>query len=189
MRKLKLQVQISVDGFISGEHGEMDWMCFPWTNDIVEYVREITEPIGTIVLGRKLAEGFIPHWANVAQNPNDPEFEGGVKYAMTKKVVFSRTMQKSIWENTEVVNGDLAEEILKLKSQEGKDIIVYGGGNFVSSLIRFDLIDEFHLFINPIAIGKGMTIFQSLNKNRRLKLKMVKQFECGIAMIRYDAIS
>ena len=70
---------MTVDGFISGDNGEMDWMCLPWTDDITQYVREITENVDLIILGRKLAEGFIPHWENVVKNPKDPEFEGGIK--------------------------------------------------------------------------------------------------------------
>ena len=73
MRKLKLQVQMSIDGFIAGPNGEMDWMNVNWGDDINNYVANITEPIDTIVLGRKLAEGFIPYWAGVAANPDNPE--------------------------------------------------------------------------------------------------------------------
>lgn len=186
MRKLKLQVQMTVDGFISGQNGEMDWMCFPWTDDIINYVREITEPVDTIILGRKLAEGFIPHWENVAKNPGDPEFEGGVKYTTTPKIVFTKTIKKSMWKNTGVANGELVDEITKLKVKNGNDIIVYGGGTFVTSLINAGLIDEFHLFINPTAIGNGMTIFKGLDKNQNLKLKIAKQFDCGITLTCYE---
>lgn len=188
MRKLKLQVQITIDGFISGQNGEMDWMCFPWTEDIINYVREITEPVDTIILGRKLAEGFIPYWENVIQDPTNPEYEGGIKYTSTPKIVFTKTIEKSIWNNTNVANGELIEEITKLKNQKGKDIIAYGGGRFVTSLIIAGLIDEFHLFINPTAIGNGMTIFKGLNKNLNLKLKTAKQFDCGILLICYENI-
>ncbi|MBI2259001.1 MAG: dihydrofolate reductase family protein [Flavobacteriia bacterium] len=186
MRKLKLQLQITIDGFISGQNGEMDWMKFPWTDDIMNYVREITENVDTIVLGRKLAEGFIPHWENVAKDPNNPEYEGGIKYSTTPKIVFTKTIDKSIWKNTEVSNGDFIEEINKLKNQNGKDIIVYGGGTFVTSLINAGLIDEYHLFINPTAIGSGMTIFKGLDKNLKLKLKTSKQFDCGITLTCYE---
>ncbi len=186
MRKLKLQVQITIDGFISGENGEMDWICFPWKDDIINYVRDITEPVDTIILGRKLAEGFIPHWENVVKDPSNPEFEGGIKYTTTPKIVFSKTLVKSIWNNTELANGELVEEITKLKNQKGKDIIVYGGGSFVTSLIEAGLIDEFHLFINPTAIGNGMTIFKGLHKHLKVKLKKAIQFDCGIMLTCYE---
>ena len=77
-------------------------------------------------------------------------------------------------------------EITKLKNQNGKDIIVYGGGTFVTSLIKARLIDEFHLFINPAAIGNGMTIFNGLDNNLNLKLKFAKQFDCGITLTCYE---
>ncbi|MCB0516796.1 MAG: dihydrofolate reductase family protein [Chitinophagales bacterium] len=186
MRKLKLQVQISVDGFISGQNGEMDWLCYPWTDDIQDYVNEITEPVDTILLGRKLAEGFIPHWQNVANNPQDPDYKGGLIFTATPKIVFTKTIRKSLWDNTAVANGELADEINKLKNQDGKDIIVYGGGTFVTSLINAGLIGEFHLFINPTVIGNGMTIFKGIDKNLNLKLKLVKQFDCGIALTCYE---
>jgi dihydrofolate reductase len=185
MRKLKLQVQMTIDGFISGANGEMDWMKFPWTSDITDYVREITEPVDTIILGRKLAEGFIPHWTNVAKNPNDTDYEGGVKYTATPKIVFTKTIEKSIWDNTKVENGELVEEVTKLKNVEGKDIIVYGGGTFVSELIKNKLIDELYLFINPTAIGNGMPIFKELTANQSFEVKEVKHFECGIVLICY----
>ena len=186
MRKLKLQIQMTVDGFIAGPNGEMDWMTLPWTEDINGYVREITESVDTIVLGRKLAEGFIPYWDNAAQNPDDPDFEGGTKMSAIPKFVFTKTIKKSIWNNTEVINGELVEEINKLKNKSGKDMVVYGGATFVTSLIQAGLIDEFHLLINPTAIGNGMTIFKSLDKMQKLKLKVAKQFDCGIALNCYE---
>ena len=186
MRKLKLQVQITIDGFISGKNGEMDWMCFQWSDDIVEYVTGLTQPVDTILLGRKLAEGFIPHWEHVAKDPEHPEHEAGLKFASTPKVVFSKSIPQSIWDNASVASGDLAEEITKLKSLPGNDLIVYGGGTFVSSLIEAGLIDEFHLFVNPTAIGEGMSIFGSLSKNLALKPKTVKLFDCGITLVCYE---
>lgn len=185
MRKLKLQVQMTIDGFISGQNGEMDWMQFPWTEDILNYVRDLTEPVDTIVLGRKLAEGFIPHWTNVAKDPNNPEYEGGVKYATTEKIVFTKTLAKSIWDNTEIANGDLVEEITNLKSKSGKDIIAYGGGTFVSSLIKNKLIDELHLFVNPCAIGNGMPIFKELTEMQKFTLADSQKFDCGIVIMKY----
>ena len=185
MRKLKLQVQMTIDGFISGQNGEMDWMKFAWSEDITDYVRQLTETVDTILLGRKLAEGFIPHWANVASNPDDPEHEGGLKYTKTPKVVFSKTLNKSIWDNTKIANGELVEEITKLKNQAGNDIIAYGGGTFASALIKNKLIDEFHLFINPSIIGKGMPIFNEVASMQNLTLIKATNFDCGIVVLSY----
>ena len=186
MRKLKLQIQMTIDGFIAGPNGEMDWMTLPWTEDINKYVGEITDPVDTIVLGRKLAVGFIPYWATVAANPDDPEFTAGKKITDTHKVVFTKTLDKSEWENTVVAKAELVDEITKLKKQDGKDIIAYGGATFVSVLIKHELIDEFHLFINPTAIGNGMTIFKDLDVKQNLKLVKSKSFDCGIVVLNYE---
>jgi dihydrofolate reductase len=186
MRKLKLQVQITLDGYISGANGETDWMTFNWSDDIKNYVDEITKPVDLILLGRNLATGFIPHWAAVANARNNPEREAGIKYSKTPKIVFSKSLDKSEWENTTIENGDLVQKIQELKKQVGGDIIAYGGGQFVSSLIREQLIDELHLFINPAIIGKGMPIYQEVNAMQRLEIMKTKQFQCGIVLLKYQ---
>ena len=177
---------MSVDGYIAGTNGEMDWMVWNWDDELKQYVFELTEPVDCIILGRKLAQGFIPYWANVATNPDDPEFIGAKKITDTYKVVFTKTLDKSEWNNTEIAKGDLVDEINQLKSQNGKDMIVYGGATFVSALIKAGLIDEFHLLINPTAIGKGMAISKDLDSNLNLTMVKSKQFDCGIVVLHYE---
>jgi dihydrofolate reductase len=185
MRKLKLQVQTTVDGFMGGPQGEMDWMAFSWDDQLKDYVGALTEPVDTIVLGRKLAEGFIPHWAAVAANPDNPDVAAGRKFTDTPKVVFSKTLDQSPWENTELAKGDLGEEITQLKAQPGADIIAYGGATFVSSLIQQGLIDELHLFVNPTAIGRGLPIFPEQAGKLPLELVKATAFDCGIVVLHY----
>ncbi len=185
MRKLKLQVQISIDGFISGPNGEMNWLSFDWDDELKNYVTEITHPVDCIVLGRKLAQGFIPHWASVAANSDHPEFTAGQKFTDTHKVVFTKTLDTSEWENTVLANGDIVDEITQLKKQDGHDIIAYGGGSFVSALIKHGLIDEFHLFVNPAALGGGMPIFKELESTQKLALETSSAFSCGIVVNKY----
>jgi dihydrofolate reductase len=187
MKKLKLQVQMSVDGYIAGTNGEMDWLVRNWDDELKQYVNEITEPVDCIVLGRKLAEGFIPYWATVAANPDDSQFSAGKKFTDTTKVVFTKTINKSEWDNTVLAKGDLVDEITKLKKQDGKDIIAYGGATFVSALIKQELIDEFHLFINPTAIGNGMSIFNQLDSKQNLTLVKSTLFDCGIVVLNYES--
>jgi dihydrofolate reductase len=186
MRKLKLQVQMTVDGYVAGPNGEMDWMTYHWDDALKQYVAQITDPVDSIVLGRKLAEGFIPYWNSVAANPEDPQYLAGKKFTDTPKVVFTQTLEQSAWDNTVLAKGALAGEINRLKSQEGKDIIAYGGATFVSELIRQGLIDEYHLFINPVAIGKGMTIFNTLEQKKDLRLVKATAFDCGIVVLYYE---
>lgn len=188
MRKLKLQVQISIDGYIAGPNGEMDWMVWNVDARLSEYINSITDTSGTILLGRKMTDGFVTYWTNVLTNPESPEYSFAKKMVNIPKVVFTKTLKKSEWENTSLATGDLTKEINGLKQQEGKDIIVYGGANFVSNLIEANLIDEYHLFINPAALGngRGMSIF-----NSRTNLKLVKSqaYECGIVVLVYEKIN
>lgn len=186
MRKLKLQVQMSIDGYIAGPNGEMDFLVWDWDEKLENYVTDLTEPVDTIILGRKLAEGFIPHWAAVAENPDDPQYSAGKKFTDTHKVVFTKTLVKPVWDHTVFAKGDLVDEIAKLKQQVGKDIIVYGGAEFVSGLVEQGLIDEYHLFINPTAIGSGLSIFNKINKKYPLTLKKSLAFDCGIVVLCYE---
>ena len=176
---------MTIDGYVAGPNGEMDFMTWNWDDDLKQYVAGLFEPVDCIVLGRKLAEGFIPYWANVAANPDEPDYETGKEFSNTHKIVFSKTLDKPEWKNTELAKGELVDEITKLKNEKGNDIIVYGGATFVSTLIKQGLIDEYHLFINPIAIGDGMTIFKDLVSKQRLKLVASTPFECGIVVLNY----
>lgn len=191
MRKLKLQIQMSIDGFIAAPNGEMNFMVWDWDDILKGYVNDITEPVDCILLGRKLAEGFIPYWAAVAANTDDPQLTAGKKFTETKKLVFSKTLESSVpqdngWNNTVVKSGNLIEEVIKLKNEDGKDIIAYGGANFVSALIKHNLIDELHLFINPIAIGNGMPIFKDLASIQEMNLIKATSFNCGIVVLNYE---
>ena len=152
MRKLKLQMQLSVDGFVAGPNGELDWMTWNWSDDIKKYVGDLTDSVDTILLGRKMIDGFVSHWTNVAADPNNDEYAVARRFVDYPKFVFTKTLDKSDWINTKLATGDIVTEVNKLKKQSGKDIIVYGGAGFVSSLIKNNMIDEYHLFINPTAI-------------------------------------
>lgn len=185
MRTLKLQVQITVDGYIAGPNGEMDWVVWDWDDALKQYVDELTAPVDCILLGRKLAEGFIPYWASVAADPQHPEFTGGRKFTDTPKVVFTKTLDQSPWANTVLAKGHLATEVTALKQQDGQDLIAYGGGKFVSALIKDGLIDEFHLFINPTVLGSGLPIFKELPHKQELRLLKTIAFDCGIVLLHY----
>src|ERR1043165_6770300 len=184
MRKLKLQVQMSVDGFVGGPNGEMDWVTWNWDDELKDYVWALNEPIDTILLGRKMAQGFIDAWNS---RVNDPETNDRFarKMVETPKIVFSRSGAEIEDETTEVKVGNLADEINEIKNSDGADIIVYGGAEFVGSLVKENLIDEYDLFINPALVGKGLTISGALEKNLSLKLESSKAFDCGIVVSVY----
>ena len=186
MRKLRLQVQMSVDGCIAGPNGEMDWMGGLLDDELIKYEYKLHEPVDTILLGRKMTDVFISYWSNVMNKPDDPWYAFSKKMIEIPKVVFTKTLNKSRWINTDIATGDLIEEVSKIKSQNGRDIVVYGGASFDSSLIKEKLIDELYLFINPVAIGNGMTIFKDLNEIQKYTLIESKAFESGKILLRYE---
>lgn len=102
------------------------------------------------------------------------------------KIVFTKTLTKSNWINTEIEKGDLKDEITKLKSQDGKDILVYGGVSFDSSLIKEKLIDEFYLLVNPLIMGNGKNIFKDLKEIQKLTLIESRVFDGGTVLLHYE---
>ena len=159
MRKLKLQMQMTVNGYVGGLKGENDWMTWNPDDEFIAFLCSLIDSSDTLLLGRKTGEGIIPFWESTAEkNPAHPFAK---KIADIPKVVFTKTLDKSTWNNTTLAKGKLAEEIASLKNKNGKDILVFGGANFVSSLTKDGLIDEYHLIINPTAMSNGMTIFNS----------------------------
>ena len=157
MRKLKLQMQMSIDGFVAGPEGQLDWMTWEHDQKLIAFITYLADTSDTILMGRKMTGGFVSYWEGV--KPESPEFEFAQKMVGTPKVVFSHTTKKIDGKNVRVENGPMVDAVKGLKTQPGKDIIVYGGAGFVSSLIENNLIDELNLFVNPVAIGRGLRIF------------------------------
>ena len=161
MRKVKLQMQMTINGYVGGTNGENDWMTWNPDAEFIAFLNSLLDASDTLLLGRKTAEGIIKYWEDTAvENPTHPFAK---KIAVLPKIVFTQTLDKSTWNNTTLAKGNLAEEVASLKKQNGKDILVFGGAGFVSSLIKEGLIDEYHLIINPTAMNNGMTIFNSLD--------------------------
>lgn len=184
MRKLKLQMQLSLDGFVAGPNGEMDWMTWNWDEELNSFVTEIMASVDHLLLGRKLAEGFIPHWEAAAINPENTD-AGAQQMAGIPKLVFTQTLNSHNWPNTELMQGYLAEQINQLKQQPGGDLMAYGGAGFASALISHNLVDCYYLFINPAAIGNGLRIFGELQQTLKLTLVKATTFECGVIVLHY----
>ena len=190
MRKLKLQMQITLDGFVAGPNGENDWVFASGKGDaaaLQQVVRsgvELAAGCDTILLGRKLgAAGFLGYWADVAKNqPENPWYSFAQLMVSHRKIAFSRSETRLPDPSVEVENGDLATTVEALKNQSGKDIIVYGGADFVSSLIGLNLIDEYYLIVSPVAIGSGLSIFK---ERKVLELESSFAFKHGKILNKY----
>ena len=186
MRKIKLQMQLSLDGFVCGPNGEMDWMVWEWDDILKNYAGELTKSADTFLMGRNTGEGMAVYWPTVAGTPESKEEDKWMADRLNNspKVIFSQTVTSINWTNARVSN-DIVEEVRELKKEPGKDIMLYGGAKLVSSFIRENLIDEYHLFINPAIIGKGKTIFGNLKEKMSLKLVKATPSTTGIVILHY----
>src|SRR5262249_11529509 len=146
MRKLKLQMQVTVNGFVAGPNDELDWMTWDMDEKLLSFIIQLIDTSDTILMGRKMTPGFVKYWEEVLTRPNSAEYEMAKKMVDTPKIVFSKTVSTIEGRNVRVENASLADALKKLKEQDGKDMIVYGGAGFVSSLMADQLIDELNLF-------------------------------------------
>ncbi|AGB45561.1 dihydrofolate reductase family protein [Mesorhizobium sp. CO1-1-7] len=191
MKKLILQMQMSVDGFV-GANENHPWQLWGWGDDIgwdEELKRDfnaVFAGIDTILLSRKMAEeGYLTHWGNAARKyPADPFYAFAQRIVEARKVVPSDRLETSRWERTTVVSGDLPREVNALKAGEGGDMAVFGGAGFASALIAAGVVDEFQLFVNPAVLGAGRRIFDQ-GGFRNLLLLGSKAYACGMVVSRY----
>ena len=180
-------MQISIDGSPQyGQNDEQHWVTWAW-EEIKQYVLDLANTCDTEIIGRKLAVDYIPFWAETYLQPESMMYEVAKIKAQQKKIVFSNTLDQSVWDNTDLAKGNLVDEVNQLKKQNGKDIIVYGGTSFVSALMEAGLIDEYHFFLNPVVLGKnGIPIFDKLDRYRPLQRIKTIVYDCGIVLLHYE---
>jgi dihydrofolate reductase len=182
MRKLIVSMNMSLDGFLSGPHGELDWHFEIWNDCMGDKILEVLEKTDTIILGRLTYEGMANYWTVKPLEAHFPRQDLALADKMNRhtKVVFSKTLCKSIWHRTLFVSGDPKQEIELLKTQKGKDMILFGSASLASTLIRSGLVDEYHLWIHPVILGNGKPVFNHLQKKMNLTLKDSVSFESGV---------
>lgn len=176
-------MQMTINGFVAGPNGENNWMTWNPDEEFMVFLNSLIDSSDTLLLGRNLADGFIKHWKDALER--NPETPFARKIVEIEKVVFTKTLDHSSWNNTTLAKGNLAEEIANLKNQSGKDILVFGGAGFVSSLIKEGLIDEYHLILNPTAMGSGMTIFNSLEGIQKFTITQAKLYPGGKTVLSF----
>ena len=177
MRKLIVSEFLTLDGVMqgpgdsdedrSGGFDEGGWQLSYFDDIFAKVVTEGIAGAGGFVLGRKTWEIFAAYW------PNAPEEERGVGDPLNKlpKFVASTTLEEPLsWENSHLIKGDVADELNRLKGQQGKDLMVIGSGNLVQTLIRQDLVDEYQLMFHPVILGSGTKLFQDGYEKRPLEL-------------------
>jgi len=175
---------MTIDGFAAGPNGENDWAFVSGPDEAgFQKIIDLAASSDTLLAGRKLAQGFMDHWQKAAESPQDsPQKIFGQLVVNMRKIVFTRSGAAISATNAEVENRDLATVVQELKSQPGRDIIVYGGIEFARSLISLNLIDEYYIIVNPVAIGQGLGIFQ---EQKVMKLESSMSFKNSKVLNKY----
>jgi dihydrofolate reductase len=182
MKKLKLQMHMTLDGFSNMESAGNE---FKWDAKVIKFCVDNLKDVDTLLLGRKTADELIPFWDKVALDKKHPDYALGKRISELPKIVFSNTVKKNRWQNTTLINGDVKKEIEKLKKIEGKNLLAYGGVSFASTLIENDLVDTFYFLKNPFCLGKGLSIFKENKEVLTFELEQLKPFPCETIMLSY----
>ncbi|HEX4534702.1 MAG TPA: dihydrofolate reductase family protein [Rhizomicrobium sp.] len=193
MRKLILQMQTSVDGYVGRANEGPDWQVWnwgpecPWDEALKARFNAVFQTIDTILLSRKILEGgYLDHWSQFARDyAGNPDFAFAQRIVDARKIVFSRTLKTSKWEDTELAQRPLAEEVDAIKVQPGRNLIAFGGAGFAASLIANGIVNEYQFYVNPVALGEGLSVFEKRDKDSALDLQEAQSYECGVAVTRY----
>jgi dihydrofolate reductase len=181
MRKLIMQMNISLDGIADHQVAMAD-------DELHDFAADRLEMTDILVFGRVTYQLMESYWPHARDDPEATEsmLKFADKYNALPKIVFSRTLQKADWTNTRIIRDNLAEEVLKLKQQSGKNVSV-GGISLSQELMRLGLIDEYLLLVQPVIWGKGKRLFENLNDKARFKLIDTKTFQSGVVVLDYLA--
>jgi dihydrofolate reductase len=178
MRKLIVFNHISIDGYFTGENGDFRWAHSG--NDDPEYTAFVAANAsgeGQLLFGRITYDLMAGYWSTPLAVQHDPVVAKGMNNM--QKVVFSRTMEKPLWKNTKLIRTDIVSEIRKMKNEPGPGMVIMGSGSIISQLVQEHLIDEYQIMVNPVALGKGRTMFNGMDKMLSLKLINTRTFNNG----------
>ena len=188
MRKLVLFMHVSLDGFAADTKSGLDWISYD--NELQQYADGIVATVGSPVYGRVTYELMAGYWPTVLDNPNASEHsKAHARWVdQATKIVFSKTMKKADWNNTIVINDNIAEEINKLKQQPGKDLVIFGSPTLAHSFMELDLIDEYQLTLNPVLLGSGKPAYQNIKDKTNLKLVKATTLKSGVVGLHYERV-
>lgn len=185
MRSLVFFMHASLDGFVAGTKGEMNWITVD--DEIFDFVKTMTDQADTALYGRVTYEMMEAYWPTAADQPNASKHdkEHAVWYKNVPKVVLSTTLAETGLANTTIFRDNLEENITRLKQQPGKDMLIFGSPRASHSLLQKGLIDEFRIFVNPVLLGQGIPLFKNIPELTRLKLLESKTFASGVVALHY----
>jgi dihydrofolate reductase len=185
MRKLIYSMGVSLDGFIAGPGGEIDWSAPD--EELHRFHNQQAREVGAELYGRRIYEEM-RYWETADQQPSasEPVLEFARIWKDTPKIVFSRTLEK-VEGNARLVRDGAAEEVARLKQEPGKDLAV-GGAGLASTFIKAGLVDEYRLFVSPVVLGGGTPYFPALDERIDLELVETRTFGSRVVYVRYRPV-
>ena len=186
MPKLIVFNQVTLDGYFTGENGDLGWAHTRTEGDKEwsEFIGENAKSGGLLVFGRVTYEMMAGYWPTPQAMQNEPVVARHINAA--PKVVFSRTLDQATWGNTRIVKGDPVTEMRRLKEAPGPDLVIMGSGTLVAPLAEANLIDEYQLVLVPVALGKGRTLFAGVKRMLTLQPTQTRTFRNGNVLLCYE---
>jgi dihydrofolate reductase len=181
MKKLIVSNLMTLDGFIAGPNGELDW--FRADEELLECARELCCSIGAILFGRRTYEMMAAYWPTDDAKKSSPTI--AERMNNLPKAAVSKTLAEPLWNNSRIIRDRIPESILELKEQADGDIVIFGSGRLVSSLLPLGLIDELRLFVHPAILGRGQPEFSDMPQRIDLELLSAKPFRSGVMLLAY----
>ena len=183
MRRLTVFNSVTADGYFTGDNGDLSW-AHKQDPEWNSFVAENSESEGQLLFGRVTYEMMASFWPTDAAAQAFPV----VAAQMNKlaKVVFSKSLDKATWNNTQLLKGDLVDEVRKLKEASGPHMVIMGSGTIVSQLTQARLIDEYQMVFNPIVLGSGRTMFEGLKDKLSLRVIKTRAFQNGNTLVCYE---
>lgn len=187
MRKIILSLHTTLDGFVAGPNGEMNWIKLDDT--LFDHVGSITDTADTALYGKNTYRMMENYWPTAADKPNATKHdkEHSVWYNSVQKIVLSTTMKNESRPSTTFIGDNVPATIEALKNGPGKNIMIFGSPSAAHSLMQHNLIDEYWLFINPIVLGAGIPVFAK-SKKMVLKHETTMEFPCGVTALHYTVV-
>jgi dihydrofolate reductase len=185
MRNLSVFNSVTADGYFTDKNGDMSWAHKQDDPEWNAFTAENAKSGGELLFGRVTYDLMASFWPTPAAAKMFPEVAEGMN--KSPKVVFSRKMDQASWNNTRVIKGDLAEEIRKLKEAPGDGLVLMGSGSIISQIALAGVIDEYQMVVNPLALGKGRTMFDGIKDQLNLTLASTRAFKNGNVLLTYKS--
>lgn len=185
MRKIISFMHISLDGFVAGLNGEMDWIKVD--EEIFDHVGKRIGETDAALYGRVTYQMMENYWPTAGAEPDASKHDiDHLKwYNKAHKIVLSKTMKDADLPNTTIISDNLSDRINEIKQQPGSEILLFGSPRATHSLMQLNVIDGYWLFVNPIILGQGIPLFVDIKDKIKLKLLTTRQFTCGVTELNF----